>query len=231
MKPAVVTSEQSNELSDEEVVGRIREGEIDLFEVLMRRYNQRLYRVARSVLRDDAESEDVVQDAWVRAFTHLDQFEGRSRFSTWLTRIALYETWARARRRRRFESLDGDSNEKKMMKTLGAPDPEEDASNREIASILESAIEALPESYRSVYVLRELESLSTEETAECLDLTGQTVKTRLHRARSLLRRNLGERVGPTTARAYAFDGARCDRIVESVLTRIGVANAVLKGSP
>jgi RNA polymerase sigma-70 factor (ECF subfamily) len=220
MRQAVVTSELRNELSDEEVVERIRAGERDLFEVLMRRYNQRLYRVARSVLRNDAESEDVVQDAWVRAFTHLDQFEGRARFSTWLTRIALHETWARARRRSRFESIDEGSNENKLTKTSGTPDPEQDASNREIASILEGAIEALPESYRSVYVLRELESLSTEETAECLDLTGQTVKTRLHRARSLLRRNLGDRVGPAAARAYAFDGARCDRIVAQVFARI-----------
>jgi RNA polymerase sigma-70 factor (ECF subfamily) len=202
------------------VVERVRAGDLDLFEVLMRRYNQRLYRVARSVLRDEAESEDVVQDAWVRAFTHLDQFAGRARFSTWLTRIALYEAWGRARRRSRFESIDVDSNEKNVTETSRDRNPEENASNSEIASILEGAIESLPESYRSVFVLREVESLSTQETAECLDLSAQAVKTRLHRARSLLRRGLSERVGPAAAGAYAFAGARCDRIVESVLMRI-----------
>jgi RNA polymerase sigma-70 factor (ECF subfamily) len=207
-------------LSDEEVVERVRAGDLDLFEVLMRRYNQRLYRVARAVLRDEGESEDVVQDAWVRAFTHLDQFAGRARFSTWLTRIALYEAWGRARRRSRFESIDADSNEKSVTETSRDRNPEENASNSEIASILEGAIESLPESYRTVFVLREVESLSTLETAECLDLTAQAVKTRLHRARSLLRRGLAERVGPTAAGAYAFAGARCDRIVESVLARI-----------
>jgi RNA polymerase sigma-70 factor (ECF subfamily) len=220
MKPALLTAESVDALSDEEIVERVRAGELELFEALMRRYNQRLYRVTRSVLRDAGESEDVVQDAWVRAFTHLDQFAGRARFSTWLTRIAVYEAWGRARRRSRFESIDADSNEKNVNETSRARNPEEDASNSELASILEGAIETLPESYRTVFVLREVESLSTEETAECLDLTGQTVKTRLHRARSLLRRDLADRVGPSAARAYAFAGARCDRIVASVLARI-----------
>lgn len=227
MNQAVAKVEQGNDSSDEEIVERIRAGEADLYELLMRRYNQRLYRVARAVLRDDAEAEDVAQDAWVRAFTHLDQFEGRARFSTWLTRIALHEAWARARRGARFESIDARSGEGAPMNvTSTGRDPERSASDRELASVLETAIEALPETYRSVFVLREIEDLSTSETAECLELREETVKTRLHRARGLLRRALLERVGEATAASYAFAGARCDRMVANVLGRIGVAPSV-----
>jgi RNA polymerase sigma-70 factor (ECF subfamily) len=229
MKRAVVTSEQSNDLSDdavvesdEQIVEEVRAGDLDRFEALMRRYNQRLYRVARAVLRDDGEAQDVVQDAWVRAFTHLDQFAGRARFSTWVTRIALYEAWGRARRRSRFESIDDDASATAMRHRAAGPDPESAAADREIASILESAIENLPEGYREVFVLREVETLSTAETAECLELTPENVKTRLHRARGLLRRNLTARAGTAVESAYAFDGARCDRIVASVMERLRV---------
>ncbi len=213
-------------LSDEEVVARVRGGDVDLFEVLLRRYNQRLYRVARSVLRDDARAEDIVQETWVRAFTHLHQFENRSRFSTWLTRIALHESWARARRGRKFVSIDpGPSGEVTPMSDPASSDsdPERRASEHETAIALEAAIAALPDRYRGVFVLREVEELSTAETAECLELKEETVKTRLHRARGMLRREL---LGPAArAGVYPFLGPRCDRMVASVLARIRSASA------
>jgi RNA polymerase sigma-70 factor, ECF subfamily len=212
--------------SDEEIVERVRSGEAELFEVLMRRYNQRLYRVARTVLRDDGEAEDVVQEAWVRAFTHLDQFAGRAKFATWLTRIALYEAWGRARRRRRFESIDAVPSEREPMREpSGGRDPERETFDHEIGNVLEAAIDALPPTYRAVFVLREMEALSTAESAACLDLKEETVKTRLHRARALLRRDLLARAEAASAEALTFAGARCDRMVASVFARIGVARA------
>lgn len=218
--------EQANGLSDEEVVERVRSGEIELFERLMRRYNQRLYRIARAVLRDDGEAEDVTQEAWVRAFTHLDQFAGRAKFATWLTRIALYEAWGRARRRRRFESIDAVPTEREAMsKSPSGQDPERETFDREIGKVLETAIDALPRAYRAVFVLREMEALSTAETAACLDVTEETVKTRLHRARGLLRRDLLARAEAATAEALTFAGTRCDRMVEAVFGRIGFASS------
>ena len=207
--------------SDAEVVARVRGGETDLFEVLMRRYNQKLFRAARSVFpKDPNEAEDVVQDAWVRAFSHLDQFEGRSSLSTWLIRIALHEAWSRAKRRRRVATLDEGGKENAMENPTPAPDPEADASTLEMRAILEGAVAALPESYRTVFILRSIEDLSTAETAECLDLTPDVVKTRLHRARGLLRRELLARAGASQADLYPFAGARCDRIVTTVLSRV-----------
>jgi RNA polymerase sigma-70 factor (ECF subfamily) len=217
---------------DQEVVDRVRAGDVDLFEVLMRRHNQKLYRAARSVFPHDAsEAEDVVQDAWVRAFEHLDQFEGRAQLSTWLVRITLHEAWSRARKRRRQrrqlgsleESAAGE--ETAMELATPGPDPEKDASALEMRAILEDAVAALPETYRNVFVLRSIEDMSTEETAECLELSHDVVKTRLHRARGLLRRELLSRAGTSVAALYPFAGARCDRIVASVLTRVRVGQA------
>ena len=170
----------------------------------MRRYDQRVYRVVRSVLRNDGETEDVMQKAWVSAFTHLDQFRGRARFSTWLIRIALHEAWADARRRRRYEALkepSGKDDERRSASRVSLGDPEQEMSRREAASQLEAAIEALPAPYRVVFVLRELEELSTAATAACLVLTADTVKTRLHRARAMLKRDLARfdsRARPST---------------------------------
>jgi RNA polymerase sigma-70 factor, ECF subfamily len=210
---------------DEEVVARVRAGETDLFEVLMRRYNQKLYRAARSVFpKDPSEAEDVVQDAWVRAFEHLGQFEGRSSLSTWLVRITLHEAWSRSRRRRRVDSLDGalsgEENSMQLPLATSDADPERDAASVEMGAMLQDAVAALPETYRMVFVLRSIEDMSTEETAECLDLSLDVVKTRLHRARGLLRKELLARAGASTASLYHFAGARCDRIVANVLARI-----------
>jgi len=214
-------------ISDEEVVRRLRAGETGLFEVIMRRYNQRLYRVARAILRDDTEAEDVMQQAYVNAYRHLDQFEGRALFSTWLTRIAVHEALARARRRGRFHDPEivDDSNSDTMsgLKSPGL-DPERQAFAGELRALIESAIEALPDHYRAVFVMREVEGMSTTESAECLDITEETAKTRLHRARKLLRDSLYERAGIESAAAFSFEAPRCDRVVAAVFEQI--SNAV-----
>ena len=202
--------------TDEEVVARILAGETALFELLMRRYNQRLYRITRSMVGDDGEAEDVTQDAYVRAFEHLDQFAGRARFSTWLTRIAVHEASARLRRRGRQIDIE------EHMPTLAsaAPGPEQRAADHELGQAIEAAVDALPAVYRSVFILREIEGLSTAETAACLDLNGETVKTRLHRARALLRNHINARIGAVGRETFQFAGARCDRTVAAVMARI-----------
>lgn len=211
-------------MSDEEVVKHVLTGEITLFEILMRRHNQRLYRVARSILGDDSEAEDVVQEALVRAYTHLNQFAGEAKFSTWLTKIAVYEALARLRPRGRFLEIDSTPESEKDSMNLfisKTRDPEEQLLARELNTVLEAAVDALPEAYRSVFMLRDVEEMSTAETAECLDISEESVKTRLHRARALLREELYARIGIATAGAFQFAGPRCDRVVSAVFDRIG----------
>jgi RNA polymerase sigma-70 factor, ECF subfamily len=222
-RPRVLREREQDALADEEVVRRVRAGQIDLFEVLMRRYNQRVYRIARAVLRTDTEAEDVTQETWVRAYAHLGQFAERAAFRTWLGRIALHESWARARRGRRQESLEPDPGveDRTVTRESSAADPEKAAFEREVRSLVEAAVEGLPEIYRTVFMLRHVEELSTAETAELLELTEETVKTRLHRARTALRRELLARAGAGVEQAFPFLGARCDRMVASVLARIG----------
>ncbi len=217
---AVTTA--SGALPDEEVVRRVRAGERELFEILMRRYNQRLYRVARSILKDEAEAEDVMQQAYVNAYTHLGQFADRARFSTWLTRIAVYEALGRLRRRRRVREVDVDSETEGTGATLasGQPNPEQQALSGELRRLLETAVDALPGNSRAAFVLREVEGLSTAEAAECLGVREDVVKTRLHRARLLLRKELSERAGIVRQDAFAFHASRCDRVVAAVLARL-----------
>jgi RNA polymerase sigma-70 factor (ECF subfamily) len=210
-------------LSDIDVVQRVRAGETALFEILMRRHNQRLYRVARAIVKDDSEAEDVMQEAYVNAYTHLYQFEERAQFSTWLTRIAVHEALARVRKRARLTELDEDegAGDQAMagLGTIGRT-PEQQASNAELRTLLEAAVEALPQGYRVVFVLREIEGLNTAETADSLGVTEETVKTRLHRARALLREELFQRAGIATSYAFEFHLSRCDRVVQGVLARI-----------
>jgi RNA polymerase sigma-70 factor, ECF subfamily len=209
-------------MPDDEVVSRVRRGETELYEVLMRRYNQRLFRIVRSVVVDDAEAEDVLQEAWVRAYERLDQFEGRAAFATWVARIAFHEALARARKSRRWRPLENDRGEvMPEAERRSTPDtPETQAMRRQLGTALEAAVDALPHAYRSVFVLRQVEQMSTAETAECLELSEEAVKTRLHRSRVMLRRELEERLGASLTEAYSFLGARCDRIVVAVLQRI-----------
>jgi RNA polymerase sigma-70 factor (ECF subfamily) len=218
---AVLQQAKAECWSDEEVVLRILGGETALFEIIMRRYNQRLYRVARAILRDDAEAEDVMQDAYVRAYQHLDQFEGRAKFATWLTRIAVHEALARAQRRSRVQELDEDSYGDYMNPLHSTtPDPEQQASGRELAGLLHVAVLALPPKYRSVLMLRDIEEMSTADTADSLEISEENVKVRLHRARALLRRELFARAGEHRGEAFPFMGTRCDRMVEAVMRRV-----------
>lgn len=209
--------------SDEHIVDRVLSGDTDLYEILMRRYNQRLYRVARAILRDDGEAEDVMQTTYVRAFEHLADFEGRAKFSTWLTRIAVHEALARSRRQRRFQPLEAaDDPGGGMISKLESttPSPERSAYDRELGCVLEHAILGLPEHYRIVFTLRDLEEMSTAETAQSLDLTEENVKIRLHRAHALLRKALYMQTGVNTAEVFQFHAVRCDRVVGEVLSRM-----------
>jgi RNA polymerase sigma-70 factor, ECF subfamily len=215
--------QECQSLADSEVVDRVRAGETALYELLMRRYNQRLFRVIRGVLPDGAEAEDVLQDAWVRAYQHLEQFEGRASFATWATRIAYHEALARARVSKRWTAMEdeeGDIMPEVNRRQSTAGSPEQQAIRGQLGQILQSSIDALPDTYRSVFILREVEQLSTVETGECLGLSEEAVKTRLHRGRALLRRDLEDRMGPAVAATYGFMGERCDRTVERVMQRI-----------
>lgn len=209
--------------TDEEVVERVRAGETALYEIIMRRYNQRLYRVARAIVRDDNEAEDVMQDAYVRAYQHLDQFEGRAPFSTWLTRIAVHEALARVRARGRMQQLDlnEDTGVSAMNIADPSPSPEQSSARAELGQLLEEAVLGLPEQYRTVVMLRDIEELSTAETAAALELSEENVKVRLHRGHAMVRGWLFDRVGAKAKDAFPFMGVRCDRVVRGVFERIG----------
>jgi len=218
-QPPDLSTESTLHPSDEDVIARVRGGDIDAFEVLMRRYNQRLYRTVRAILREEDETVDVMQEAYVNAFTHLADFSGRARFSTWLTRIAVHEALGRLRKRKRIEALDQTESEDLLM-VSPAIGPEGRASDGELRVLLEEAVDALPEAFRTTFVLRSIEQLSVAETAEVLDIPEETVKTRHHRARERLQRELTERVGGALPELFGFHRPRCDRLVASVLARL-----------
>jgi RNA polymerase sigma-70 factor (ECF subfamily) len=205
--------------TDEEIIERVRGGDIESFELIMRRYNQRIYRTVRAILREDDESTDAMQEAYVNAFTHLADFTGRARFSTWLTRIAVHEALGRLRKRKRVEPLDETDTEDTLMASP-VTGPENSASDGELRALLEEAVDALPEAFRTAFVLRSVEQLSVAETAEVLGIPEETVKTRHHRARERLQNALTSRVGAALPELFGFDGARCDRIVANVLLRL-----------
>jgi len=209
-------------LTDGDLIERIRKGDTPLFEAVMRRYNQRLFRLARSLLRDDSESEDVLQETYVRAYEHLDQLHDSARLSSWLSHILVHEVRARLRKRGRHMKLVDQAGEGTPVRIIpsAVASPEEQTSNRQMGGFLVRAIDGLSVGYRVVFVLRDVEGLSTAETAESLGISEMAVKTRLHRARAALREQLFSRVGGEASPPFAFDGARCDRIVEKVLSRI-----------
>ena len=204
--------------SDEAIAALVLAGEVDRFELLMRRHNQRIYRAVRSILRDEAEVEEAMQQAYVSAFEHLAQFRGGARFSTWLTRIAVHEALCRVRRARPLVALDGGGE---SMAAAGAS-PEERAAGRELVGLLEEAIDELQEGYRTVFVLREVEGLGTADVAEALSISEDAVKQRLHRAKDQLRQRLAARVEAQAGGAFRFEAPRCNRVVAAVLARIRV---------
>jgi RNA polymerase sigma-70 factor (ECF subfamily) len=196
---------------------------------LMRRYNRRLYRIARSVLRDDAEAEDALQQAYIRAFTHLSDFRGEARFSTWMSRIVLNEAIGRQRKRTipatdDLATLDREPQSRAEIILFPAtPDPEKSLAQRQISVLLEQAIDALPDPFRVVLVARVIEEMSVEDTAELLALKPETVKTRLHRARRMVRAHLEAKLGGALTTAFPFDGWRCDRMADCVVAGLGLA--------
>ena len=223
MEPAVSSQLAADELTDEAIVDRIRHGEVALYEIVIRRHNQRLYRTIRAILRDDRDVEDVMQQAYVDAYRHLDQFRGAARFSTWLTRIAVNRAIRNGRGARRGLALvPAASDADRTIEQTPAPtiDPEHAMYGHELKVVLESSIEQLPEPFRLVFVMREVEGLSTTETAECLEINEETVKTRLHRAKRLLRDHLDRRLGPAAGSVYQFHLSRCDTVVAGVMAAV-----------
>jgi RNA polymerase sigma-70 factor, ECF subfamily len=218
---AILAQVAADELTDEAIVTRVREGETALYEILVRRYNQRLYRTIRAILRDDRNVEDVMQQAYIDAYTHLDQFRGEARFATWLTRIAVNRAIRNGRGDRRGLELVV-SDQQSAIERMPARniDPEHAMYGHELKIVLESLIGQLPEPFRLVFVMREVEGLSTAETAACLEINEDTVKTRLHRARRLLQEQLDRRLGPAASEVYPFHLSRCDRVVAGVMAAV-----------
>jgi RNA polymerase sigma-70 factor, ECF subfamily len=200
-------------LTDNQLVRRVLAGEVALFEILAHRHSQRVYRAARAILRFDDEAADVVQETYLRAYRNLKQFGGQAKFSTWLIKIAIYEARARKRKgRTRGRELQATAVAIAAWNEPNPDDPEKLALVGEVRTILEAAIDTLPDLYRTVFVMRGVEEMSTADTAECLNLSEDAVKTRLRRARALLRKKLYAAVGPMRREAFRFAGKRCQRM-------------------
>lgn len=213
---------------DMDLVSRALARDRDAFRTIMKRNNQRLYRIARAVVRDDAEAEDVVQEAYLLAFSHLDAFRGASRLSTWLSRITMNEALGRLRKKRRAEgnglgpmAAAAEAEIIPFPLNVEGGNPERAMAQRQILRLVEQATENLPEAFRTVFIARVIEGMSVEETAELLGVRPQTVKTRLHRARALVRKELDAKIGPVLLDAFPFAGQRCDRLTAAVLARLG----------
>jgi RNA polymerase sigma factor (sigma-70 family) len=198
--------------TDEEIVKRILKGEKHLYEKLMRKYNQRLYRVAMSIINDDMEAEDLMQTAYLNAYTQLHTFQNKSGFSTWLTRILINESLQRKKKLSRERELTNENEE------IHFNTPLKGLMNEELKAILERSISQLPDKYRTVFVMREIEELSTSETMETLNLSESNVKVRLNRAKTLLREQLGSYY--KSGQLFDFNLVRCDKVVNYVMARI-----------
>jgi RNA polymerase sigma-70 factor (ECF subfamily) len=217
-----ITSEEA------QLVERARRREAAAIRLIIQQQNQRLYRIARSILRDDGEAEDALQEAYAHAFRHLDAFRGEARLGTWLARIVINEALGRVRRRRPTLELSAATEASEAAQIIPFPnaspqlDPEKTMAQREICALLERAIDRLPESFRTIVVARLIEGLSVEETANLFAIAPETVKTRLHRARRVLRSEMEKYIGPALGGAFPFAGRRCERLTQSVLKRLGL---------
>lgn len=210
-------------MPDLEVIRRVLAGEAALYELVMRRYNRFLFRLARSVMRDDDEARDVVQESYLRAYRKLEQFRGPDGFKSWLAQIVLNE--ARARLRKPLLLVD-DEDALIDVRALESDEPEFDAMSSQAQRIIEHAIDGLPDDFRIVFMLRGVEQLSIAESAELLGIKEATVKTRFHRARSLLQHALTRRLDDLAPNSFDFDGSRCDAIVATVLARLPLPGTV-----
>ena len=216
-------------LDDAELVRRVLARDADAFRTIMQRHNRRLYRIARSVLRNNAEAEDVVQEAYVSAFTHLSSYRGESSLVAWLSRITMNEALGRLRHRRPtvdIATLEETRTEAEIIQfplAAQTDDPERTMAQRQILQLVEETTDDLPEAYRLVFVARVIEGMSVEETADLLGIKPETVKTRLHRARQLVREQLDKKIGPVLMDAFPFAGKRCERMTGAVLNRLGIS--------
>ncbi len=205
------------EMDDPAIVAKVIAGDTSAFELLMRRHNQRVFRAVRAVLKDGDEVEDAMQQAYVSAFTHLADFNGRARFSTWLVRIAFHEALGRLRKAKKLSSLDMEEEDELMATTRS---PEDAASDIELRALLDEAVDALPLGFRTVFVMCAVEEMSAVDVAEALGIPEETVRTRLYRARGLLRETLAKKLERATPNVYEFHLSRCDRVVAAVLARL-----------
>ena len=207
---------------DMALVGRALAREAGAFRSIIKMHNQRLYRIARGVVRNDAEAEDIVQEAYMRAFASLDAFRGDASLGTWLSRIVINEALGRLRKKKRLAAMPENPEAQIIRFPLNpSDDPERTMAQRQILGLVERATDSLPDVYRTVFVARVIEGLSIEETADLLGIRAQTVKTRLHRARSLVRKALDDEIGPVLLDAFPFAGRRCQRLTEAVMKRLG----------
>ena len=213
--------------SDLELVALARDGDETAIRAIVQRHNQKLFRVARAIVRDDAEAEDVVQATYVRAFTGLAGFRSESLLATWLTRIALNEALGRMRRVRRTTTLEEldmphgrDAQLIRFPLSASAPDPEAEASRNQVRRLLERAVDGLPLAFRSVFILRDVQGMNIEETASLLDLKPETVKTRLFRARKLMREAIEKEFAGAFSALFPFDGARCASMADRVVAAL-----------
>jgi RNA polymerase sigma-70 factor (ECF subfamily) len=219
---------------DAELARRIGQRDERAFEAVMRAHNRMLYRIARSILKDDAEAEDAVQEAYLAAYRGIATFRGGAKLSTWLARIVINEAYGRLRKQKRAvvvpleAALRRDEGEPRLEEGIMPGDtveqPDAAAMRAELRRMLEHRIDALPDQFRTVFMLRDVEEMSVDETAQCLDVPPATVRTRAFRARALLREALSRDLDAATVDAFGFDGRRCDRIVESVLERVRFFN-------
>ena len=224
-----ITTKTSRAATDEsELIARAKARDEVAIRAILQANNRRLFRIARGILRNDAEAEDVVQESYVRALTHLEGFRGESSLSTWLSRIVMNEAMGRLRGRRPSLALDSLSQDRLEAEIIPFPalssDPEKSMAQRQIQEVVEHAIDRLPEPFRLVFITRVMEEMTVEETAELLSLRPETVKTRLHRARALLRQNVEKQIGPVMLEAFPFAGRRCERLTDAVLKRLGFSS-------
>mgnify|MGYP001118541408 FL=1 len=217
-----------DEIAGDKVLVRAAQGgDSRAFRAILTRYNRRLYRIARGILRNDAEAEDAVQEAYINAFTHLAGFRGDSGLSTWLSRIVMNEALGRLRSRRPMVDIAAVVTPEREAEIVQFPntvrtDPERTIAQRELLRLVELATDELPDVYRTVFVTRVIEGMSVEDTAELLGIRTETVKTRLHRARDLVREHLDREIGPVMLDAFPFAGKRCERMTENVMQRLGL---------
>lgn len=209
--------------SDDAIIEQVLNGETGRYALILRRYNQRLFRVARSILQDDALAEDALQEAYVAAYKRLPRYQARGTFGSWLTRITINEARMSRRKHSRYRETDNAEDQAaSWIDPQATSNPAQSAANGELAALLESAMQQLPESFRLVFMLRGVQQLSIDETASCLGIPAATVKSRYHRARNLLQQALTPHIADAGLQIYEFAGKRCDNLVSTVMRRLGI---------